>query len=86
LAEHQVGKYRDIWNKKQHPASGVATNRSTDIHSLADKNFQLLKTDSSHPSLHHTAESLNKRNHEFYELADKFHLESYDGMDVGPTE
>jgi hypothetical protein len=34
---------------------------------------------------HHTPESLNVRNHEFYKLADKYHLESYDGMDVGPV-
>ncbi len=35
---------------------------------------------------HHTPESLNRRNQEFYKLADKCHLESYDGMDVGPAE
>jgi hypothetical protein len=35
---------------------------------------------------HHTPESLNERNLEFYKLADQFHLESYDGMDVGPVE
>jgi len=34
---------------------------------------------------HHTPESLNVRNHEFYKLAEKYHIESYDGMDVGPT-
>jgi hypothetical protein len=33
---------------------------------------------------HHTPESLDRRNQEFYELADHFHIESYDGMDVGP--
>lgn len=32
---------------------------------------------------HHTPESLDKRNREFYKLAEQFHLESYDGMDVG---
>lgn len=35
---------------------------------------------------HHSPESLNQRNQEFYKLADQFHLESYDGMDVGPAE
>jgi hypothetical protein len=35
---------------------------------------------------HHTAESLNERNLEFYELADRFDLASYDGMGVGPIE
>jgi hypothetical protein len=35
---------------------------------------------------HHTPESLNERNVEFDKLAEQFHLESYDGMDVGPVE
>lgn len=35
---------------------------------------------------HHTAETLNQRNQEFYKLADQLHLESYDGMDVGPAD
>ena len=35
---------------------------------------------------HHTAESLNQRHREFYELADQFQLDSYDGMDVGPAK
>ena len=34
---------------------------------------------------HHSPESLNERNHEFYKLAERYHLESYDGMDVGPA-
>ncbi len=34
---------------------------------------------------HHTPESLNIRNLEFYDLASQFDLESYDGMDVGPV-
>ena len=33
----------------------------------------------------HSPESLNARNDEFYALADKFSLSSYDGMDVGPA-
>lgn len=32
---------------------------------------------------HHTVSSLNKRNQEFYALADKFRINTYDGMDVG---
>jgi len=28
---------------------------------------------------------LHARNAEFYQLAEKFELESYDGMDVGPV-
>lgn len=31
----------------------------------------------------HTPQSLDKRNKEFYKLAEDFNLESYDGMDVG---
>lgn len=33
----------------------------------------------------HTPESLDKRNDEFYLLAHKIGLKSYDGMDVGPV-
>lgn len=32
----------------------------------------------------HTPETLNKRNGEFYALAEKYAVASYDGMDVGP--
>jgi len=32
----------------------------------------------------HTPETLNKRNGEFYALAEKYGVASYDGMDVGP--
>lgn len=35
---------------------------------------------------HHTPESLNERNLEFYKLVAKYHIESYDGMDVGPAK
>jgi hypothetical protein len=33
---------------------------------------------------HHTPETLHERNQVFDELARKYQLESYDGMDVGP--
>jgi len=33
----------------------------------------------------HTVDTLNARNQEFYALALKFQLGSYDGMDVGPA-
>ena len=33
----------------------------------------------------HSVESLDARNREFYRLAEKLGLESYDGMDVGPA-
>ena len=32
----------------------------------------------------HTVASLDERNHELYQFAEEFGLESYDGMDVGP--
>jgi hypothetical protein len=35
---------------------------------------------------HHTPESLNQRNVEFYKLVKQFHVDTYDGMDVGPVE
>jgi hypothetical protein len=34
----------------------------------------------------HSPETLYDRNAEFYKLAEKFGLESYDGMDVGLIE
>ena len=34
----------------------------------------------------HTPQTLHARNAEFNKLAEKFGLESYDGMDVGPVE
>ncbi|NDV61918.1 ribonuclease E inhibitor RraB [Puniceicoccales bacterium CK1056] len=34
----------------------------------------------------HTPVTLDKRNDEFYILADELGLDSYDGMDVGPVE
>ena len=33
----------------------------------------------------HSPQSLNSRNEEFYQLAEKFGITSYDGMDVGPA-
>ena len=33
----------------------------------------------------HTPKSLDKRNRQFYDLAERFDIESYDGMDVGPV-
>jgi hypothetical protein len=33
---------------------------------------------------HHTPETLDRRNQEFYELAEAHKIRSYDGMDVGP--
>src|SRR5262245_22939460 len=33
----------------------------------------------------HSPQSLHARNAQLYELADRFGLESYDGMDVGPA-
>jgi hypothetical protein len=35
---------------------------------------------------HHTPQSLHQRNLTFYKLADKYQIESYDGMDVGPVK
>jgi hypothetical protein len=33
----------------------------------------------------HTPETLDERNAQFYAMADRFGIESYDGMDVGPV-
>jgi hypothetical protein len=35
---------------------------------------------------HHTPQSLYERNKMFYRLAEKYGVESYDGMDVGPVQ
>lgn len=35
---------------------------------------------------HHTPQSLYQRNLKLYKLADKYQIESYDGMDVGPVK
>lgn len=57
--------------------------RLVDIRATDDKSAYVLHIEKVE---HHTVESLNKRNQEFYALAEKFKLSSYDGMDVGPTK
>lgn len=57
--------------------------RFVDIYPTDDKRTFFLHVEKVE---HHTAESLNERNIAFYQLAEQFHLESYDGMDVGPVE
>ncbi|PRC91938.1 ribonuclease E inhibitor RraB [Solimicrobium silvestre] len=56
--------------------------RVVNIYLTDDKNKYFLHIEKIE---HHTPESLNKRNAEFYKLANEFQLESYDGMDVGPV-
>ena len=34
----------------------------------------------------HSIDSLHQRNQEFYQLADKMNIHSYDGMDVSPVD
>lgn len=34
----------------------------------------------------HTPQSLHQRNQHFYALAERYELDSYDGMDVGPVQ
>jgi hypothetical protein len=57
--------------------------RFVDIHATDDKSAYVLHVEKVE---HHTVESLNKRNQEFYALAETFKLSSYDGMDVGPIK
>jgi hypothetical protein len=57
--------------------------RLVDIHATDDKSMYVLHVEKVE---HHTVESLNKRNQEFYALAEKFKLSSYDGMNVGPAK
>jgi hypothetical protein len=57
--------------------------RLVDIRATDDKSAYVLHVEKVE---HHTVESLNKRNQEFYALAEKFRLSSYDGMDVRPVK
>jgi len=61
---------------------------------LAGEGYRLVGINENEPGffvLHvervetHSAETLHMRNLELYEIADRFDLESYDGMDVGPV-
>jgi hypothetical protein len=54
-----------------------------DIHPGDDKRTYWLHVERAE---HHTPESLNMRNQEFYQLAKQFGIRSYDGMDVGPAQ
>ena len=54
-----------------------------DVYPTDDKSTYFLHVEKVE---HHTPESLDKRNQEFYQLADKYHVESYDGMDVGEAK
>jgi hypothetical protein len=55
--------------------------RLVDIHLTRDGRQFVLHVEKTE---HHTPDSLDRRNQDFYALAEKFHLRSYDGMDVGP--
>lgn len=57
--------------------------RVVDTYQTDDKKTYVLHVEKVE---HHTPESLNKKNIEFYKLAQRFGLESYDGMDVGPAQ
>ena len=75
--------FTDPKPKKLEPVAqelGAAGYRIVDIYPTDDKATYVLHVEKVE---HHTPESLNKRNQEFEQLAEKYHLESYDGMDVG---
>jgi len=72
--------------KKLRPVAEYLSNhgyRIVSIYRAQDKSTHFLHVERIE---HHTPESLHKRNLEFYELARRFQLESYDGMDVGPVK
>lgn len=78
--------FTDPNSKKLQPVADYLSRkgyRFVSIYPTADKSTFFLHVEKIE---HHTPESLNKRNLEFYELASQFKLESYDGMDVGPVE
>jgi hypothetical protein len=56
--------------------------RVVDTHPARDHHTYILHVERVE---HHTPQTLDARNQEFYRLADKFGIASYDGMDVGPA-
>jgi Regulator of ribonuclease activity B len=52
-----------------------------DVHAVAGKPWYVLHVERAE---HHSPQSLNERNQDFYRLAEEHQLRSYDGMDVGP--
>jgi hypothetical protein len=76
--------FTDREAKKLHPVADHLTKagyRLVNIYPTDDKTKFFLHVERIE---HHTPESLDRRNQEFYKLADHYHIESYDGMDVGP--
>jgi hypothetical protein len=72
--------------KKLQPVADYLTKngyRFVNIYPTDDKKTYFLHVEKIE---HHTPESLNVRNQDFYKLAEKYYLESYDGMDVGPSK
>jgi hypothetical protein len=57
--------------------------RVVSIYETDDKNTHVLHAERAET---HSPQTLHARNLEFYQLADEFGLESYDGMDVGPVQ
>jgi Regulator of ribonuclease activity B len=75
--------FGDPDTKKLHAAANELTRRGyrlVDVHQTKDQTAYVLHVEKVE---HHTLESLNKRNQEFYRLAKEYQLASYDGMDVG---
>jgi len=56
--------------------------RVVSIYPADDNSIHWLHVEREEP---HTAETLHARNQELYDLATKFGIENYDGMDVGPV-
>lgn len=56
--------------------------RFVDLYPSDDKTTYILHVEKVEQ---HTPRSLYARNREFYSLAEKYGIESYDGMDVGPV-
>jgi hypothetical protein len=78
--------FTDPDSKKLEPVAEYLSSkgyRVVAIYPTDDKSTFLLHVEKVE---HHTPESLNQRNLEFYKLANRFELESYDGMDVGLEE
>jgi len=78
--------FTDPSKKKLQPVAEELTKlgyREVGLYRTDDKKTYFLHVDMVEK---HTPETLDERNRQFYALAERFGIEAYDGMDVGPVE
>lgn len=77
--------FMDPREEKLRPVAGELSKagyRVVDFHLSQDGKTHVLEVQKIE---RHTAQTLHERNQEFYRLAEKYGIQSYDGMDVGPV-